>query len=156
MEWCFRWLYDKPEATIILSGASTLEQLQDGLRIFENAQSGVMSEADQQLIGQVQEIFAAHAAVGCTACGYCQPCEQDVAIPEIFSIYNNSMTSGGAVMSDRLYYQHYIASNGHGVNRCTECGTCVDLCPQGLDVPTLLRQAETALCDPLPPRFDTD
>ena len=156
VEWCFRWLYDKPEATVILNGASSMEQLQDSLRIFEQTASGVMSEADQELIAHIQAAFATQAAVACTACGYCQPCPEDVAIPDIFAIYNNSTISKGAIISDRLYYQSHFVAHGQGVDRCTECGQCRDLCPQGLDVPVLLREAEAGLSGALPPRFDKD
>ncbi len=50
VEWCFRWLYNMPEVSVILSGTSTLDQLKDNLRIFEQAVPEVMSEEDQKLI----------------------------------------------------------------------------------------------------------
>ena len=36
-EWAFRWLIDKPEFVTILSGMSNLEQANDNLRIFDEA-----------------------------------------------------------------------------------------------------------------------
>ena len=41
VEWCFRWLYNMPEVSVILSGASTIEQLKDNLRIFANSRPHV-------------------------------------------------------------------------------------------------------------------
>jgi predicted aldo/keto reductase-like oxidoreductase len=44
VEWCFRWLYNMPEVSVILSGTSTLDQLKDNLRIFDHAVPNQMSK----------------------------------------------------------------------------------------------------------------
>jgi len=46
VEWAFRWLYTRQEAKVILSGVSSMEQLQDNIRIFQTAEPGGMSERD--------------------------------------------------------------------------------------------------------------
>ncbi|MCL1879333.1 MAG: aldo/keto reductase [Actinomycetia bacterium] len=153
VEWCLRWLYDMPEATVILSGTSTLEQLQDNLRIFEQAASGVMSEADSELIARIREAFKNEALIGCTGCRYCQPCPQTVAIPEIFSLYNAHKMTGSEALSDKVYYRNGISANGHGARECVECGECEKLCPQGLPIPGLLKTIDAELASGLPDRF---
>jgi predicted aldo/keto reductase-like oxidoreductase len=87
-EWCFRWLYNMPEVSVILSGTSSMEQLRDNLRIFENTRSNVMSEKDMELIHTIQSIYEMKKNIGCTGCKYCMPCTQGLNIPEIFKIYN--------------------------------------------------------------------
>lgn len=88
VEWCFRWLYNMPEVSVILSGTSSLEQLKDNLRIFENAEPGIMSDDDQALISKIREAFDSKKHIGCTGCSYCMPCPQNVNTPEIFKRYN--------------------------------------------------------------------
>ena len=49
-EWAFRYLYNRPEVVTILSGMSTMEQIEDNLRIFEHADANCVSaeEAAQE------------------------------------------------------------------------------------------------------------
>ena len=89
IEWCFRFLYDKPEVSLILSGTSTLDQLKENLRIMESAEASVMSEDDQKLIEMIRGLYQEKNAIGCTGCEYCMPCPQNVAIPDIFRLYNS-------------------------------------------------------------------
>ena len=61
-EWCFRWLYNMPEISVILSGTSSMEQLKDNLRIFEQAEPEVMPEEEQNLIAKIREAFESKKA----------------------------------------------------------------------------------------------
>ena len=54
VEWAFRWLYNFPEVSVILSGISTMEQLKDNLRIFEHAQPGCMRSRELDLLKRVK------------------------------------------------------------------------------------------------------
>ncbi|MDR1712780.1 MAG: aldo/keto reductase [Coriobacteriales bacterium] len=143
-DWCFRWLFDKPEVTLILSGTSTLGQLQENLRIFENAQAGILSEAEQDFIGQLRAAFEEQDSIGCTGCGYCLPCPQGVDIPHIFRMYNNNKLSQGHFV-DKLAYSGGLVAEGHGADRCISCGACEALCPQQLPISSLLEEAHEAL-----------
>lgn len=142
VEWCFRWLYNMPEVTMILSGASSMEQLKDSLRIFEGASSNVMTEEDQKLIRKIREAYEKNNSIGCTGCRYCMPCPKNVAIPEIFKLYNsyNLMKEHWV---DRGTYRISIAPGGTGADKCVNCGACVSKCPQNLAIPELLKKVHT-------------
>lgn len=146
-EWGFRWLYDMPEVSVILSGTSSLEQLKDNLRIFDQAKPGVMSEEDQKLIVKIREAFEAKRSIGCTGCRYCMPCPQGVDIPEVFKIYNSyQLVKPNPI--DRVFYQRTFVPKGFGGDRCVSCGLCVQHCPQGLEIPELLKEAHETLAEP--------
>jgi predicted aldo/keto reductase-like oxidoreductase len=83
VDWCFRWLYDMEEVTTILSGTSSLAQLDDNLRIFDQAQTNVLSENDLALIREIQQIYAHQTMVPCTSCAYCMPCPEGLDIPNL-------------------------------------------------------------------------
>jgi predicted aldo/keto reductase-like oxidoreductase len=144
VEWCMRWLYDKPEVTMVLSGPNSLDQLKDNLRIFDAAQCGVMSEADQDLIGRIREAYEAMNAVACTGCEYCMPCPNDVDIPLVFKLYN-AYTRHGKAINDGQFYRERVVPGGHGGDQCTECGVCVDLCTQDLAIPELIAEAHAEM-----------
>jgi predicted aldo/keto reductase-like oxidoreductase len=144
-EWCFRWLYDMPEVSVVLSGTSTLEQLKDNLRVFEQAECNVLSEADQDFIGQIQDAFSKNYSVNCTGCRYCLPCPQNVDIPTILATYNRYLFSEKTTINDRVYYQKSLVGNARGADRCISCNLCRDRCPQSLTLSALLSQAHEVL-----------
>jgi predicted aldo/keto reductase-like oxidoreductase len=143
-EWCFRWLYDMREVSLILSGMSSLEQLEDNLRIFGQAGPGQMSERDQELIQTLRAAYEAVKSVGCTGCRYCMPCPQGVPIPELFALYNDFERMGRS-FGNRLFYQRNFAGLGSGADKCLDCKRCTEHCPQRLDIPALLKEVHGAL-----------
>ena len=145
VEWAMRYLYSMPEVTCILSGVSTIEQLEDNLRIFEKARANVMTEEEMQIVDRVREAFAEHMAVGCTACGYCQPCPMTVDIPAVFARWNGAAVFGEwDKMRDRF---GKLEKAGHGPSACIACGKCESHCPQHLPIIEKLQQAKKALGD---------
>lgn len=142
--WCFRWLYNMPEVSLILSGTSNLDQLKDNLNIFAAAKPNTMSDEDQKLITKIREAFEAKNSIGCTGCQYCMPCPQGVSIPELFKLYNNYQLVKPHPI-DQAFYQGTLLPSGHGADRCIACGLCTQHCPQGLKIPDLLEQVHGEL-----------
>lgn len=138
-EWAFRWLYNKPEVSVILSGVSTMEQLEDNLHIFENSASGVMSEAEEELIAKLRKTYELQNLIHCTNCKYCLPCPNLVLIPDVFSAYNKYMNT-----KDDSYKIKYRAGN-RKADRCLACHQCEKHCPQGLNIVELLKEAHAVL-----------
>jgi predicted aldo/keto reductase-like oxidoreductase len=144
VDWCFRWLYDKPEISLILSGTSSLEQLKQNLAIFDDTQSGVLSGEDREFIARIRELYEAQNSIGCTACEYCLPCPNNVAIPEIFKLYNNNVLTGEPFI-DKLVYSGSYLTKGRGADQCIECGICEEECPQKLPIIEGLKTAHEHL-----------
>lgn len=139
VEWCMRWLYSKPEVSVILSGTSTLDQLKDNLRIFEEAAPDVMTEAEEKLITELRRTFEAQALIGCTDCKYCMPCPQRVLIPGVFAHYNRYMRT-----RDESVKKAYM-SGARKADNCVGCRLCERHCPQGLEIARLLKEAHAVL-----------
>lgn len=142
-EWCFRWLYDKPEVTVVLSGTSTMEQLDDDLRIFSDSGSGVMSEEDGKFIEDIAKEYKSSTVIPCTDCKYCMPCSQGVMITAVFALFNKYRLTGEDAVKN--FYVKNFYEKCRGADRCISCGVCERHCPQGLKITGLLSSAHEEL-----------
>jgi predicted aldo/keto reductase-like oxidoreductase len=136
VEWAFRYVGNYPEIVTILSGMSTMEQVEDNLRIFQNVTVGNLSPEDEKFVAELKKAYMARIAVGCTHCDYCQPCPQNVLIPRIFEIYNRAymFDNNAQLVRD---YKNVIKDEGDSA-RCVACGQCEAACPQQLEIIKLL------------------
>lgn len=128
-EWAFRWVYDKPEFIVILSGMSTMEQLDENLKIFDKAEPNCLTEDEKEVLTNVRKAYEARIRVGCTGCEYCVAgCPAGIKIPEIFRPYDN------AAMFDTLprFYENYRKNIVE--NKCLKCGACEASCPQKIEI----------------------
>jgi predicted aldo/keto reductase-like oxidoreductase len=145
-EWCFRWLYNMPEVSVILSGTSTMEQLKDNLRIFEQSAPGVMTERDMKFIREIQGIYESKMGIGCTGCRYCMPCPQGIDIPGIFTLYNQYQLFNKPA-GDAMFYKRNMAELGTGADQCIKCNSCKEHCPQQLEIPDLMETIDRVLME---------
>lgn len=144
VEWAFRWLYHHKEVKVILSGVSSMNQLEENLRIFNSSESNVMSDYDMELINKIKLIYRTKVKVGCTGCAYCMPCPQGVNIPEIFKIYNDSSLSSWTEFG-KTFYSLVASSSRKDASNCVECGNCESHCPQKIDIINNLKEAHLAM-----------
>ncbi len=143
VEWAFRWLADQPEPGVILSGPSSVEQLEDSLRIFSDLKPGCLSDDEKALTARVQKLYHNKVKVGCTACNYCMPCPYGVNIPGVFSLYNNIFLFDEEKESKQAYQK--LIKDETDASQCTECGQCEPLCPQNIQIIAKLKEAHQAL-----------
>ncbi len=72
-EWAFRWLWDQPEVTCVLSGMNSLEMVAENTKIASEAAAHEFTKGDHHLIETVKAKINQNLRVGCTGCGYCMP-----------------------------------------------------------------------------------
>ena len=125
----FKWLYDQPEVTCVLSGMSSMEMVRENLALASACAPGCMTEEDRALVERVRAEIQAHVKVGCTGCGYCMPCPKGVDIPGTFRCYN-AMYSEGKASGRRDYLQcTAMRKDPSSASQCVGCGKCVEACP---------------------------
>ncbi len=140
-EWALRWVWNQPEAIVVLSGMNDEAQVRENLKIAADARPGSLSEVELGLIDRVARKYREIMKVACTGCGYCQPCPSGVNIPECFSAFNAYHTFGQTRMAPFLYVLRMggiIRGTSSYASLCSHCEDCVEKCPQDLDVPALL------------------
>ncbi len=146
-EWAFRWLYNQPEITCVLSGMNSREMVEENLRIAETAQAGEFTEEDFALIEAVKKEIGKTVKVGCTGCGYCMPCPQGVDIPETFRCYNNYYAEGKHSAKWEYMQCTIFRKAPSNASKCIECGKCEQHCPQHIAIRKELKAAASRLED---------
>lgn len=146
--WGLRWLWDQPGVTVVLSGMNSLEMIRDNAAQAEQANPGCMTPEEHTFVGQLRDDLQASMRVGCTGCGYCQPCPADVDIPGVFASYNRAAAEGNHAKMQYLLTTG-LRRKGTGASQCVGCGTCEQHCPQHLPIRSLLKDTAKELEGPL-------
>jgi hypothetical protein len=136
-EWAMRWVWDHPDVTTVLTGASSLAQLTENTRIADQAVANSLSPAEHALIDRVREEYRKMLKVDCTGCAYCMPCPNGVNIPQNFTLYNDSFLFKGAEMN-KFFYTQFLTPEQRA-SGCFDCLICVEKCPQKIDIPNALK-----------------
>lgn len=148
-QWSFRWLYNQPEVTVVLSGMNSMEMVKENCHTASVAKAGEFTQSDFDLISDVNSIIRENEKVGCTGCRYCMPCPAGVDIPGAFRCYNamyiETKTQG------RFQYAQTVGLTKESAfpSQCVGCGKCETHCPQGIKIREMLKEADKAL-RPLP------
>ena len=91
-EWGLRWVWNHPQVTVVLSGMNDISQVEENCRVASESLPGHLTPEEMTLYDRVRGAIAKGVRVGCTGCGYCQPCPRGVDIPMCFSAYNTSFS----------------------------------------------------------------
>jgi predicted aldo/keto reductase-like oxidoreductase len=137
VEWAMRYVWDFPEVTTVLTGASTLKQLQDHTRIADQGIAKSLTAEEHALIDKVRKTYRKMLKVDCTGCGYCMPCPNGVNIPQNFTLYNDSYLFTGGEFN-AFFYNQFLTPEQRA-SGCFDCLICVEKCPQKIDIPKVLK-----------------
>ena len=148
-EWGLRWLWDQPEVTVVLSGMNSEAMVRENVRAANAAQAGVLSAQEREVYAAAVEAIREQTAVGCTGCGYCQPCPKGVDIPGIFAIYNRWYGEDKSGARKEYLKCTTLRRNATAASNCVGCGKCERHCPQGIEIRKELQNARKALEGPL-------
>lgn len=142
-EWAFRWIWDHPEVTVVLSGMNEESHIEENLKIANEAYPDSLTEAELKIVKKAEQKYRELMKTGCTGCRYCMPCPSGVEIPGCFEIYDNFYLSGNEKEAKLMYAAKpggIIRGDVPGyASQCVQCGQCVEKCPQHLDIPSFLK-----------------
>ena len=146
-QWGLRWLWDQKEVTVVLSGMNSREMVLENIRTASDAKIGAFGEGEQAVIAKAVAAINAKVKVGCTGCGYCQPCPKHVDIPGAFAAYNRYHTESPAG-AKREYLKCTLFRKTHtNAGNCIGCGKCERHCPQGIEIRKELQNVQRELED---------
>ena len=125
-----RWVGSLPNVKVVLSGMSTMEQVEDNLKTFGDFKP--MSEEELETVDKVVNILNNRVQNGCTGCSYCMPCPAGVNIPKNFRIWNTYHMYQN-YNTVKWNWEHEMPDSERA-NKCIECGMCESICPQALQI----------------------
>ncbi|NLE39399.1 MAG: aldo/keto reductase [Pirellulaceae bacterium] len=141
-DWALRWIWNHAQVHVVLSGMSTETQLDENLRTVETALPGSLGDDELALVDEAAAAYRSKMKAGCTGCQYCMPCPVGVNIPECLQMLD-SYELFGHKASHQFGYMIVAGGILDGqralASQCTECGRCVEKCPQHLPIPGLMK-----------------
>lgn len=148
-QWAFRWLWNQPEVTVVLSGMNSDEMVRDNIQTASTVEVGELGEEEEQMLKQVVNAINAKMKVGCTGCGYCMPCPKGVDIPGTFAAYNRRYAEGKFWSLVDYVICTTLRKNSTAASNCVNCGKCEKHCPQHIEIRKHLKDAQKELETPL-------
>ena len=151
-EWALRWVWNRPEVTVVLSGMNREEQVRENLSIASTAHANALTKEELELVERVARTYRELMKVGCTGCGYCMPCPSNVTIPLCFEEYNKMHMFGPR---EEGKFRYALRLSGELVDgqpgyasQCVQCGECLEKCPQQIQIPDMLAQVAAEMEGP--------
>lgn len=154
-EMAFRWLWNQPQVTVVLSGMNSLVMLEENCRVASEVEPNTWTDADFALVADVCAAINERVKVGCTGCGYCMPCLKGVDIPALFRCWNEMYTEGKNEGRKEYWQTVSLRREKAFARQCVKCGKCESHCPQGIPIRELIHVADREL-RPLPWRVAGD
>ena len=141
-DWGLRWVWNHPEATVVLSGMGNTAQCEQNIITASEASANGMTEEELNVIKKVAAIIKSKIKINCTGCGYCMPCPHGVDIPGTFSSYANGYIAGRMhTISNYMMATGVLAEKPGFASQCKKCGKCEKHCPQNIKIMTELANA---------------
>jgi predicted aldo/keto reductase-like oxidoreductase len=144
-ELALRFVLANKSVNVALSGMSTIEQLEENVRVADNTTP--LSADEFSSIESMMKENERLAGLYCTGCKYCMPCPKGLNIPAIFSMMNYHR-----VYQITDYARKSYADIGklpwtkyENAAACSECGECETKCPQKIPVREQLKETHKVL-----------
>ena len=128
--WAFRFLQSIPGVTMVLSGMSSMEQLEKNIKTFEEDKP--LNEEEMKTLLKIADGMLSGNILPCTACRYCTShCPKGLDIPKLLSLYNEHKFTGGGFLAPMAVS---ALPDDKKPSACIGCRSCEAVCPQQLKI----------------------
>lgn len=128
--WAFRFLQSIEGITMVLSGMSSMEQLQENIKTFEEKKP--LNEEEKKVLIEIANEMLKEKILPCTGCRYCTAhCPKGLNIPNLLSLYNEHIFTGGGFLAPMAIS---ALPEDKRPSACVGCKSCEAVCPQQLKV----------------------
>ncbi len=127
--WAFRFLQTIPSVTMVLSGMSNFEQLQDNIKTYETDKP--LSDKEMKVILDIADGIL-NGKLPCTDCHYCTShCPKELDIPKLLELYNEYNFTGGGFIAPMVVS---TMPKEKQPSACISCRSCEAVCPQQIKI----------------------
>ncbi len=128
--WAFRYLQSIENVTMVLSGMSTMEQLKQNIKTFE--ENKPLNEREMSVLLNLANEMLKVNTLPCTGCAYCtEYCPKGLNIPQILSLYNEHIFTGGGFLAPMFIS---TLPDEKKPSACVGCKSCEAVCPQAIKI----------------------
>lgn len=128
--WAFRFLQSIPGVTMVLSGMSSMEQLEENIKTFEKSKP--LDEEEKKALFEIADEMLNKKVLPCTACRYCTShCPKGLNIPHLLSLYNEHIFTGGGFIAPMAIS---ALPEDKRPSACIGCRSCKKVCPQQIKI----------------------
>ncbi|TET31228.1 MAG: aldo/keto reductase [Candidatus Heimdallarchaeota archaeon] len=154
-DWALQFVWNHPEVSVVLSGMSTMPQVVENVESANNSGINSLTKEELQTISELREAFSKYIIVPCTSCGYCLPCPNGVSIPGVLRLVNDLYYWGDRGKPRLAFFYNRMAKTEKDLEKrkaegdeaegaatlCKQCGECLEKCPQQIDIPSCMENA---------------
>ena len=137
VDWALQWLWNQPEVSVVLSGMTAMQHVEENLAYADKSGVGILTDDELLLISQVRDSYIKLSPIPCTNCQYCMPCPNGVNIPTIFGRYNEGYIYDDHRVARMRYRQ---LPREEQADQCVECLECEEKCPQDIPISEWLKK----------------
>ena len=143
--WAIRYAASQEGVMVVLSGMSTMEQMEDNLSYMEDFRP--LDAKETAVVENAQAALDSLDQIKCTACHYCMPgCPMNIPIPDFFEAMNWHKLYGKTKRAAGMYGRQ-AEHAGVKASDCIACGQCEGACPQKLPIISYLQEIADVLED---------
>lgn len=140
--WALRFAASLDVLITVLSGMSSLEQMQDNISTVKALKP--FSEDELSAIEEAVKLLNSSPRIPCTGCRYCvEGCPQKINIPMLLNLYSDYLVYNTTANVDHIY--EMFTREGGKANTCIACRSCEEHCPQHLNIADTLGKLSALL-----------
>ena len=142
--WAIRFAANLDGVLTVLSGMSSIEQMQDNLSKMKDF-NGLSKHESETLDKAVEELNKIDL-IPCTVCNYCaKVCPKNIGISGSFMAMNHYTLYDNLEVARRRENNSVATKGLARADACIKCGMCETVCPQHIEIREMLEKVKSNL-----------